>query len=115
MRAAIYPRFASQGQNPLSCADQETVCRDWCAANGNCGDPDDRCAETDPSTTMEGLYVKVEQDGQVVDRMKFVRQTFTQPASVSGTPWHSRPIVQNLLRYPSEGIYEPVLPKEAME
>ena len=89
--------------------------RQWCVNNGKCGDPDDRCAETDPSVAMEGLYIKVEEDGQVVDRMKFVRQSFTQPVSVSDTPWHNRPIVQNLLRYPPEGMYEPVLPKEASE
>lgn len=34
MKAAIYTRFSSQAQNPLSCADQEAVCRDWCASNG---------------------------------------------------------------------------------
>ena len=85
----------------------------WCAANGNCGSPDDRCAETDPATTMEGLYIKIEKDGAVVDRMKFVRQSFLQQVAVSDTHWLNRPIIPNLLRYPVDAIYEPELPEEA--
>ena len=87
--------------------------REWCVANGRCGDADDRCAETDPATTMEGLYVKVEEEGQVVSRMKFVRQSFLQAVATPDTHWLNRPIVPNLLRYPVEAIYEAQLPKEA--
>ncbi len=88
--------------------------RDWCVANGKCGNADDRCAETDPSATMEGLYVKIEENGEVVSRMKFVRQTFLQNVATSETHWLNRPIVPNLLRYPVEAIYEVQLPKEAL-
>ena len=41
-------------------------------------DTEKRSIETDPSTLMEGLYVKVEQDGEVVARMKYVRASFLQ-------------------------------------
>ena len=34
--------------------------------------------ETDASDTMEGLYIKIEENGQVVDRLKYVRASFTQ-------------------------------------
>ena len=62
---------------------------------------------------MEGLYVKVEEEGQVVSRMKFVRQSFLQTVATQDTHWLNRPIVPNLLRYPVEAIYEAQLPKEA--
>ena len=41
-------------------------------------DVDLQLAQTDPSTTMEGLYIKVEQDGIVESRVKFVRASFLQ-------------------------------------
>lgn len=85
----------------------------WCSENGRCGSPDERCAETDPSTTMEGLYIKVEANGRVEDRMKFVRQSFLQSVAVPDTHWLNRPIIPNLLRYPVEMMYEPQLPKDA--
>ena len=86
---------------------------EWCAANGNCGSPDDRSAETDPATTMEGLYIKVEEGGRVVERMKFVRPSFLQQVAVPDAHWLSRPIIPNLLRFPVEALYEPELPQEA--
>ena len=85
----------------------------YCEANAKCGSADLRCAETDPTTMMEGLYIKVEEDGRVVDRMKFVRQSFLQCVTVSNTHWLDRPIVPNGLRYSVDVLYEPVLPKEA--
>jgi len=87
--------------------------RAYCEANAKCGPADMRCAETDSSTTMEGLYIKVEEDGRVVDRMKFVRQSFLQCVAVSNAHWLDQPIVPNALRYPLEVLYESVLPKEA--
>ena len=61
-------------------------------------DPDKIAGETDPSTTMEGLYIKVEENGIVVDRMKFVRPTFLQCIIESQTHWLARPIVPNQLK-----------------
>lgn len=54
--------------------------------------------ETDPSTTMEGLYIKCEEGGVVTARMKFVRAEFLQCVFASESHWQQRPIVPNLLR-----------------
>jgi hypothetical protein len=56
--------------------------------------------ETDPSDRMEGLYIKVEEDG-VVERYKFVRADFLTAVLDSGTHWLRRPIVPNGL---AEGV-----------
>ncbi len=67
-----------------------------------CGvDPEQAWAECDPSDLMEGLYVKVEEDGRVVERYKFVRAGFLTAVGDSGSHWLKRPIVPNLLR---EGV-----------
>ena len=68
--------------------------------------------ETDPSDSMEGLYIKIEEDGQVVDRMKFVRASFLQTVDGSQTHWLDRPIVPNGLAIPLEAIYAPKLPNK---
>ncbi len=60
-------------------------------------DADRQCRETDPTTTMEGLYIKVEADGVVKERVKFVRASFLQCAFASQSHWQSRPIIPNLL------------------
>lgn len=54
--------------------------------------------ETDDSDTMEGLYLKVEENGRVVERYKFVRASFLNAILDSGTHWLNRPIVPNQLR-----------------
>jgi hypothetical protein len=54
--------------------------------------------ETDPSDLMEGLYIKVEEDGRVVGRYKWIRASFLTSVLDSGTHWLKRPIVPNLLR-----------------
>lgn len=53
--------------------------------------------ETDPSDRMEGLYVKVEEDGRVVERYKWVRADFLTAVLDSGTHWLRRPIIPNAL------------------
>ena len=53
--------------------------------------------ETDPSLTMEGLYIKVEEDGVVKQRMKYVRNSFYQCLMESGSHWQQRPIIPNQL------------------
>ena len=68
-------------------------------------DEDAQCAGTDASTTMEGLYIKIEQDGQVVDRLKFVRASFLQAIQNPNTNWLDRPIVPNQLVVPMEALY----------
>ena len=73
-------------------------------------DPDRQCRETDDTNLMEGLYIKVEENGQVVDRLKFVRPSFTQTVEVSPTHWLDRPIVPNGLSIPIHEIYLPQYP-----
>jgi len=60
-------------------------------------DADRQCRETDPTRTMEGLYIKVEEGGEVVERVKFVRASFLQCVNASQSHWLSRPIIPNLL------------------
>lgn len=54
--------------------------------------------QTDPSTTMEGLYIKAEENGVVTNRVKYVRASFLQCVNNSQSHWQSRPIVPNKLR-----------------
>ncbi len=51
--------------------------------------------ETDPSDLMEGLYIKVEEEGRVVARYKYVRADFLTAVLDSGAHWLRRPIVPN--------------------
>lgn len=73
-------------------------------------DPDRQCRETDDTNLMEGLYIKVEENGQVVDRLKFVRPSFTQTVEMSSTHWLDRPIVPNGLSISMDELYLPRLP-----
>lgn len=50
--------------------------------------------ETDGSDLAEGLYVKVEAGGAVVERYKFIRASFAQHVAASDH-WLARPIVVN--------------------
>ncbi len=68
--------------------------------------PDRCCQETDSSEKMEGLYIKVEENGYVVDRMKYVRTSFSQCMNVSETHWLDRPIIPNQLAVPFEALFE---------
>jgi len=69
-----------------------------------------QCRETDASDAMEGLYIKVEENGQVVDRMKYVRASFLQTVEASQSHWLDRPIVPNRLAVPVEDLYLPRYP-----
>ncbi len=60
-------------------------------------DADRQCHETDSSTMMEGLYIKIEENGQVVGRLKYVRASFSQYLNESATHWLERPIIPNQL------------------
>ena len=63
--------------------------------NGRFGSVERAVEETDPSDLAEGLYVKVEEGGCVVDRLKWVRASFHDAVAASGSHWLSRPIVCN--------------------
>lgn len=51
--------------------------------------------ETDLDERMEGLYIKAEEDGKVIGRYKFVRESFTNAILDSETHWHDRTIIPN--------------------
>jgi hypothetical protein len=60
-------------------------------------DPERIRRETDPSDFMEGLYLKVEEEGMVKARYKYVRADFLTAVRDSGTHWLRRPIVPNMV------------------
>jgi len=68
--------------------------------------------ETDHSMTMEGLYIKLEDNGQVIDRFKFVRKSFLQTVIGSGTHWLARPIIPNGLQFELDMLFMPELPED---
>jgi hypothetical protein len=53
--------------------------------------------ETDPADDGEGLYLKVEDDERVIERLKLVRASFLTSVVDSGSHWIDRPIVPNQL------------------
>ena len=69
-------------------------------------DPERNCNETDLSGLMEGLYVKVEENGQVVDRMKYVRAAFLQCVDFSELHWIDKPIIPNQLAVPVQSLFQ---------
>ena len=72
-------------------------------------DPERQCRETDQEPLMEGLYLKVEEDGQVVQRLKFVRHGFYQTVQLSDSHWLDRPIIPNQLAVPVDALFAPSL------
>jgi len=68
------------------------------AARASGQDPEFVRKHTDRSRHMEGLYIKVEEDGVVKERCKLVRSDFTNSILEQAQHWHDRPIVQNQLR-----------------
>lgn len=77
------------------------------AAVAGGADPERALAETDGSDLMEGLYVKVEENGRTVDRYKWVRPEFTTAILDAGTHWLNRPLIANGLLDP-EVLYASV-------
>ncbi|MEM7152181.1 MAG: RNA ligase family protein [Myxococcota bacterium] len=71
-------------------------------------DPSTVERETDPSHLAEGLYIKVEEDGVVHGRYKWVRASFLTSVVDSGSHWIDRPIVPNQLA-PGVDLYAPTL------
>lgn len=54
--------------------------------------------QTDITDLMEGLYIKVENNDEVIERLKYVRASFTNTILDSETHWINRPIIPNKLR-----------------
>lgn len=63
--------------------------------------------QTDLRGDMEGLYIKVEEEGEVRFRVKFVRQSFLQVVEQSQSHWLERPIIPNGLSLPVEALFAP--------
>ena len=61
-------------------------------------DLQEQLLQSDNSPLMEGLYIKIEEDGEVVDRLKYVRNSFNQGIQESDTPWLNRVIIPNGLK-----------------
>ena len=72
-------------------------------------DEERQCRETDSSDLMEGLYIKIEEEGQVAERVKFVRASFSQTVDASQSHWLDRPILPNRLSRPVDALFQPVL------
>lgn len=87
--------------------------RQYCSEAGL--DAEKYCAETDASPLMEGLYIKVEADGAVQRRMKFVRASYLQGIAEDDTAWLQRTIIPNQLRCPMEALFAPQLPRDDRE
>lgn len=68
-------------------------------------DADRICRETDASRTMEGIYIKVEENGEVVDRMKYVRTSFLQTEATPQGNWLDRAIIPNLITRPLTDLF----------
>ena len=54
--------------------------------------------QTDRSSVMEGLYIKVESADTVLERYKYVRSSFLTTIKQSDGHWLNRPIIPNILR-----------------
>lgn len=54
--------------------------------------------QTDATDLMEGIYIKVENDDYVIDRLKYVRSTFLNTILDSETHWADRPMIPNRLK-----------------
>jgi hypothetical protein len=67
------------------------------AAHARGLDPEQALRESDLSGLMEGLYIKVEEDGAVVERYKYVRAGFLQTVFDSESHWMDRPLIPNQL------------------
>ncbi len=67
---------------------------------------EERLAETDITDIMEGLYIKIEEDGCVAHRVKYVRAGFAQGAMMSPHHWLHKAIIPNMLSVPLETIFE---------
>ena len=80
----------------LKSAEWLQVLRQQAARYGR--DMDVLLLETDLSDMAEGLYIKVEANGHVTERFKWVRKDFTTSVNNSETHWLTRPMLPNLLK-----------------
>ncbi len=79
---------------------------EWRAALENAAEqsgsrPDFVERQTEDSDLSEGLYLKLEDEDQVIGRFKYVRADFVQAIMDGDSHWHERPILPNIL---AEGV-----------
>jgi hypothetical protein len=84
------------GPSAFIAADHLARLRQQCVRHGI--DPEAAVRETDPTTLMEGLYIKVEEEDRVIERYKYVRSGFLQTVVDSGSHWLDRPLIPNQVR-----------------
>jgi hypothetical protein len=70
--------------------------RELCLAQGL--NPDLAIQQTNQSSLMEGLYIKVETSELTIDRYKYVRADFLTTILQSESHWLNRPIIPNQLQ-----------------
>jgi hypothetical protein len=75
-------------------------------------DYDKRLTKMDHDDRIEGIYVKLEKDGQTIGRYKWVREGFVQVITSANEHWQSRFPVPNLLArqtdiYPAYLVAQP--------
>lgn len=75
--------------------------------------PEKILEETELSGLMEGLYLKIEENGQVVQRLKYVRSAFLQCINFSETHWIDKPIIPNRLKGTVEQLFDQGTEKDA--
>lgn len=63
-------------------------------------------SHTSKSMLMEGLYIKIEDEGIVKDRMKYVRYDYHQEQSLDSSDWFTRAIVPNMLNKPLNDLFD---------
>jgi len=74
-------------------------------------DAEQVCRQTETTSTMEGIYIKVEENGMVTDRLKFVRNTFLQTQEISDQAWLARTIIPNRLSVKLEALFDSDYPE----
>lgn len=82
-------------RTPIEVADWRDSLRYACSLVND--DYDQRLSKMDQSDEIEGIYIKIEKDGRVVDRLKWVRPGFLQTILSADEHWQSRFKVPNLL------------------
>lgn len=71
-------------------------------------DVEETVAQTENSDLAEGLYIKVEEDGETVERYKWVRADFVQHILDGDSHWDERPLLPNQL-VPGVDLFAPHL------
>src|SRR5262249_9318429 len=84
------------GRSPFVAEDHLDQLRAACVERGL--DTERALGETDPSALMEGLYIKVEEAGVVVERYKYIRASFLQTVYDAQSHCLDRPLLANRLR-----------------